>query len=280
MPKSRLIAALAALALFVGMAVTPLETWCQVGVAEPNSLHQILQGVPVSLINRPDTTARLWSGDANGNGSVVEQFPAMDQNLTFASIISNASLALGAADSSAILDTHRMRLGMLLFKCSNGTTTGTGDTTVAFRVAYQIRTHLNGSSDSSSVFPIYLYGRSDVGAVTTSAGQTDTTSQGQLMTGTPTTALNATPDANTPWSGEYTLVIQAKRFAHGSSIAVNGHTYYYPNGIAIPLSSIFGRDIYSPYTSVRVRVMTVEKANAAFATEGLAITVSLVGTPL
>jgi hypothetical protein len=204
--------------------------------------------------------------------------PAQDQNLTFASIISNASLALGASDSSAILDTHAMRLGTLLFKCSNGTTTGTEDTTVTWRVAFQIRTHLNGAADSSSTFAFYEYGNSSIGATATTPG--DTTAQGHLLTGTPTTALNATPDANTPWSGEYTLVIAAKRFAHAQAISVNGHTYYYPSGIAIPLSSIFGRDIYSPYTSIRVRVMTCEKANAAFATGGLAITVSLIGTPL
>jgi hypothetical protein len=234
----------------------------------------------VGGVNPIDSTSVPFQFDSNGNQKVAEAFPLSDQNLTFASIISNASLALGAADSSAILDTHRMRLGMLLIKASNGTTTGTADTTVTTRIAIQIRTHLNGGSDSASTFPIYLYGRSDVGAVVTSAGQTDTTSQGHLIDGKPITAVLATPSANSPWSGEYTVVIENKRFAHASSIDVNGHTFYYPSGIAIPLSSIFGRDIYSPYTSVRVRVMTVMKAGANFATQGLAITMHLVGTPL
>lgn len=215
--------------------------------------------------------------DATGNAYMVNASPLQDANLTFASIIDNASLALGAADSSAILDTHAMRLGMLLIKASNGTTTGTADTTVTWRVAIQIRTHLNGQSDSSSTFAIYQYGNTQVGV---SATAPDTSAQGHLIQGISTTGLNATPDANSPWSGEYTVVIMAKRLAHASSIAINGHTYYYPSGIAIPLQSIIGRDVYSPYTSVRVRVMTCEKANAAFATAGLKITVHLVGTPL
>jgi hypothetical protein len=76
------------------------------------------------------------------------------------------------------------------------------------------------------------------------------------------------------------VLVSAKRNAHGNSVAINGHTFYYPSGIAIPLQSLFGRDLYSPYTSVRVRVMRVQKGAANLATGTCAVTVHLVGTPL
>src|SRR5689334_22667620 len=67
--------------------------------------------------------------DASGNAYVTESASLMDGNLTFASIISNTALALGAADSSAILDTHKMRLGTLLIKpFVGGTNTSSTDT--------------------------------------------------------------------------------------------------------------------------------------------------------
>jgi hypothetical protein len=108
----------------------------------------------------------------------------------------------------------------------------------------------------------------------------DTSQQGHLYSGVPQTGIAATPGSNTTWSGEFTLFISAKRNAHGDGLNVNGHTFYYPNGIAIPLQSIFGRDIYSPYTSVRVRLMAAQKGSASLTTATLKYTVHLIGTPL
>ena len=213
-----------------------------------------------------------------GHLTTVEQDPAMDGNLTFASIISNSGLAFGAADSSAILDTHRIRLGMLLIKPVPGGA-GTVDTATVARLIFQVRTHLNGQADSSSTFALYSYGKNDMGASAASA-QTDTTQQGHIVDGVPLTAQLATPSAQTAWSGEFTVLVSGKRSAHGNSIAINGHTYYYPNGIAIPLSSILGREVWSPYTSVRVRVAAIYKAGVPVATGTVAVGVHLVGTPL
>src|SRR6185436_12161411 len=134
----KLLAALAALGL---MATT---VWGDNDVLNKGSYYQ-------NATNGAKT-------DASGNAYVTESTPAMDANLTFANIISNQTgLAIGAADSSAIQDTHRMRLGMLLIKPVIGGT-GTVDTTVVLRIAIQIRTHLNGIDDSLSTFAIYSYG--------------------------------------------------------------------------------------------------------------------------
>ena len=216
----------------------------------------------------------------NSTGSLLTQevAPAMDANLTFSSIINNTSgLALAGADSSEILDTRRMRLGTLLLK---GYVSGTGtvDTTVVLRLGIQIRTHLNGGSDSSSTFAIYQYGTVPANVATAAAA--DTSQQGHIYAGLPLTAINTTPSAITAWSGEATVLVSAKRNAHGNSIAINGHTYYYPSGIAISLESLFGRAIYSPYTSVRVRLMTAQKGAAGLATATFIYQMHLVGTPL
>jgi hypothetical protein len=194
--------------------------------------------------------------DASGNAYTTESNPEMDANLTFApeQCVNSVSLAAGSADSSGVMDTHRMRLGMLYIKCTKA---ATGVSTTS-RLAISIRGHLNGQSDSSSVFPVFFYGRSDQG-VTAIASQLDTTSTGQLVTGS----------ASNPWSGEYVIVVDHLRGSPADGVAAVA--FQYPNGIALPLSSIFGREIYNPYTSIRVRNLSGPTVN---------VSISLVGTPL
>jgi len=244
----------------------------QMQVGEPNSFHGILQGQPVVGINRTDSTARLLTVSSGGVLSTAESAPAMDANLTFPNIIGPIStLAPGGADSSAILDTHRMRLGTLLIKCTPLSITG-ADSLFSIRLGVQIRTHLNGAGDSSSTFAFYQYGKSDVGAVTTTASQTDSTVAGQILN-----SLNLAAAVNSPYSGEFTVIVAFNRVGPGTSIlgSLGQKTFTYPNGIAIPLSSLFGRDIYSPSTSVRIRNL-----GSAGNTRSCALTVHLVGTPL
>jgi len=260
--------------LLVGVASAQMQ------VGEPNSFHGILQGQPVVGINRTDSTARILTVSSGGVLSTAESAPAMDANLTF-QLINNAGLPLGGADSSGIMDTHRMRLGMLLIKPFVGTTnTSSTDTTLLIRIAVQVRTHLNNAADSSSTFAIYPYGMAPLMNALAGAVVPDSSVQGQIAQGLPLPNLLATPSATTAWSGEFIVVIDAKRWAHANAVGVNGHTFYYPNGIAIPLSSLFGRDIYSPYTSVRVRYMTAMMGTTPKLAVQLGLTVTLVGTPL
>lgn len=216
--------------------------------------------------------------DAYGNAKVVESFPQMDANLQFQDLIvrdaTTSFLAFGAADSCSPVDTHRIRLGMLLIDASPAATTF--DTTSVIRLAVQIRTHLNGQVDSSSVFPLYQYGRTDLGAVTTTASQMDTSVVGHLVSAAPIPNRLATPQAGQAWSGEFVVEISAKRSGIYNNVAVNGHTFYYPNGIALPLSSLFGREVYSPWTSVRVRYMS----SSVGAPANARVRIHLVGTPL
>jgi hypothetical protein len=220
---------------------------------------------------------KVLTTDADGNLKASEAFPPMDAGFTLPAIINASTLAIGGADSSEIKDTRRMRLGMLLIK---GVLAGTGtvDTTCVARLAIQIRTHLNGAADSNSTFPIYQYGASTLGAG--AAATIDTVVQGHIQDGVTLTAISATPGTIATWSGEIAVRISAQRNAYGDAIAINGNTFYYPSGIALPLPSLFGRDIYSPYTSVRVRLMTFQKGAASLTTGTVIVTVSLVGTPL
>lgn len=236
------------------------------------------QGMLIGGINSSDTTFVIPRFNSSGSLQVAEASPAYDTAVGPFTLLDNVTLALGAADSNGTpVDTRRMRLGMLFIK-ANIQGTGTVDTTTVAQLAIQIRSHLNAGTDSASVFPIYHYGAVPVNVATAVAA--DTSSQGHLYSAVPFGDALATPQANTAWSGEYVVKINAKRNAHASSVAVNGHTFYYPNGIAIPLSSLFGRDIYSPYTSVRVRVLWVAKGAAVLTGGQVKVSAHLVGTPL
>jgi hypothetical protein len=258
--------------LFAGTALG------QTVIQDGTSFRRQLQGAPKMNLVDADSTGRLDRSDASGNQYVREAFPIYSQTTQFENLINNAGLALGVADSNANpVDTRQVRLGMLLIKAWLAGT-GTVDTTCVARIAIQIRTHLNNQADSASTFAIYRYGV--VPAMQATAFAADTSQEGHLYSGVPITEILATPSANTAWSGEYTFLVSGKRNAHGNGFAINGHTYYYPNGMAIPLATLFGREVYSPYTSVRVRVMTFQKGAANLSTGTVGIAVHLIGTPL
>jgi len=254
-----------------------MKPWKKWGLAGSLLLVAALVLADNNVLNHGSYYANAPTGlkadGASGNLATSEQYPAMDQNLTFASVISNASIAAGIGDSSAVLDTHRMRLGTLLIKCTPLSVTG-ADSLNIVRLGVQIRTHLNGVSDSSNTFAYYMYGRSDQGGVA-AASQIDTSAVGQLFN-----AVNLTASENSTYSGEFVVAVAISRMAPGTSIvgSMGQRTFFYPNGIAIPLSSIFGRDIYSPYTSIRVRNLGTSGATPT--NRAVALTVSLVGTPL
>lgn len=254
-----------------------LRTWFALGAVA------LLAGVALADFNVRDHGTHFENAstghrvNSSGDLTVEESSPAMDANLTFENIIVSTGTALAAADSSTVLDTHRMRLGMLLIKPVVAGT-GTVDTTVIVRIAVQIRTHINAQDDSSSTFAVYPYGYAPSMVATTIGA--DTTWQGHMHKPLGLTAIAANVGPISPWSGEIGLSIQAVRNAHTNSVGVGSHQFYYPSGIAIPLQSLYGRDIYSPYTSVRVRIMTAQKGAASLSTATLAYTVHLVGTPL
>lgn len=194
--------------------------------------------------------------DAAGNLYMTNSSPIQDNNLTFANCIGPTALtaasATAGADSSAILDTHTMRLGMLLIHC----VPAGGAAMVNNRIAVQIRTHLLGAADTNSVYCVYNYGSTEVG---TAGGKPDSVSFGHIASGS----------TSTLWSGE--IDVLANNARNSTQTGGGANDYRSPAGIAVPLSSIFGRDFYSPYTSIRVR-------NLAGPT--CTVTVSLVGTPL
>lgn len=188
--------------------------------------------------------------DASGNAKVVETAPNRDANFTYSNIINSASIAAAAADSSAILDVHNMRLGTLLFKV----TPVSGGVGLITRLAVQVRIHMNGGSDSLSTFAVYPYGQGPTFAPTV----LDTMNAGHLFTGSGTV----------PWSGETVLTFNGNRNSPLNAVAATAFSY--PNGVAIPLSSLTGRDFYADYISIRVRNVTGPAAKVA---------VSLIGSP-
>lgn len=242
------------------------------------------QVLPVPMlaggVYRSDTSSRAFHTDNDGTLYTLEEFPLSDQNFIFQNIITDCAtcshLALSydgtgllgtSADSSAILDTHRMRLGTLLLDLGIEYTTAV-DTTTEIALIVQVRTHLSATaSDSAGTFPLYMYGQNGLGA---SAAAIDTAAFGHLQIGS----------AGTPWSGEFTVYYSAKRRGVYNQWDLNGRSFYFPGTIAIPLSSIWGRDVYSPYTSVRIRDAGVRLSGGLQTTRKLKAIVHLVGTPL
>lgn len=228
----------------------------------------------VGGVYRPDTTSRALSLDANGNIYNQDASRDRDNNLTFANIVAlgtpagTSALAGGAADSSAVLDTHAMRLGTLLIRAYPATSSSAVDTSTTVRLIFSVRTHLAGASDSMSVFNIYHYG--EVPVMNATSLVADTSVIGHIYNAVPITAVLATPSPQTAWSGEFTVLVSRSRNGM-NQLTLGSHKFQYPAGIAIPLSSLFGRDVYSAFTSVRVR-------NAS--TTSCDVFVSLIGSPL
>lgn len=185
----------------------------------------------------------LWAGVASAQ--TIQDAPSgISQSAS--AIISNASLAYNAGDSSSVLPVGNLKHMKLLLKAVPAAA-GDNDTTHTTWLAFQIRTHLNGASDSNSVFVEYPQGVTSVGV---SVAAQDSFKTGHLAKG------GRGGTAGIPWAGEFLVAVQHVRKAHGSSIAVNGHDWYYPNGIAIPLDSVFGREFVADNMSVRVRNLT------------------------
>lgn len=211
------------------------------------------QGMAVGGILRSDTTFKMLTFDSDGNLMTLEAAPAFDQNGIAQDIIVNTGLANGSADSSGMIDTHKWRVSGLLIKAVPST-----GTSAAGAIAVQIRTHLGGVDDSSHTFawyPISVDPRSgDADGI-----YPDTLNVGHITTGS----------ASAVWSGEFTVTIARNRNAPANGVAAVA--FQYPSGIYIPLSNFYGTDFWSPWTSVRVRVM---RGNTT------AITVHMIGTPL
>jgi hypothetical protein len=263
-----LVGALLALGLTAPMAVHAQE-------AVGDGAKTTAVGVKISGIMRNDTTGHNVVVDTQGRLYTAEQFPGYDQNMTFRNVIVNASLAAGIGDSNVTpLDTHRMRLGTLLIQATPLSVTG-ADSLNIVRLGFEIRSNLDGNVDSLSTFGFYMYGRSDQGAAVAAASQIDTSAVGQLFN-----AVNLTASENSTYSGEFVVAVAINRIGCGPSAngTMGQRTFSYPNGIAIPLSSIFGRDIYSPYTTIRVRNLGTSGATPT--NRSVRLTVHLVGTPL
>jgi len=195
-----------------------------------------------------DTTAKDLATTTTGGLVVSDEGRDRNASLGWTSIISNTAIGLGAADSSSVINTSALRHLMFCMKvvpASNATV----DTISIVRFAVQFRVHVNSQTDSASTFPVYFYASSLLGQ---SATPNDTSLAGHLVHGT----------ASIPWSGEYTLTFARNRVGVYNAIAATGFLFNYPSGVAIPLDGLFGRDVYFPNLSIRVRNMGPAAGNA------------------
>lgn len=210
------------------------------------------QGLKILVQDQSDSTLYSIGMDGAGHGfTTSESAKDRDHNMTL-ELLNSVSLTSGSADSSAVLDTHDMRLGMLLLKIVPGPGTGT-----LTRLAVQVRVCVGGAADSSSVFPIYFNAFNSQPAI--GAGAADTTNTGHFITGS----------ASAPWSGEFVVTASSARNSPGSLVAATAFSY--PSGIAIPLTNIYGREVYAPYIQVRIRNIVGPTA---------VVSAKIVGTPL
>lgn len=260
-----------AILLWLGLLAAPAfsqtNEGARLGTRQGGTGTAIVQqpkGQPVGGMLSTDSTFHILRVNSSNNLLTQEAAPIQDQNGKFENIINNASLAVNVADSnSVVMDTHALRHLTMLIKAVPA---GGLDTSSVVRLIFQVRTHLNGLPDSNSVFAHYPYGSTSAGIAAGASPDSFTTGHLIKGGGVPMNNLGAVA-----WSGEFVVQIMGARKAHGNAVTVLGHQYPAPNGIALSLDSMFGREFWSPYTSIRVR-------NGSNQT--CAVTVHLVGSPL
>lgn len=231
--------ALAALLALPAAAVVIAQTTAQNG----QSTRGVQQGALQGGLNYADSSLVVPGVDPTLKGwYTVEQDPARDDVVLFQDVI-NATLANAAVDSSGILDVHRYRYLKLLVKAhlTSGASTG------HVRLIFQLREHMNSLADSNSTFAEYTYAATNQ-AVALSL--VDSTLTGHLATGS----------ASLPWSGEFIVNVTGNRAAPGNAVAAV--PYSYPNGIGIPLDTVYGRPARFNKMSIRVRNATATGGNA------------------
>lgn len=220
-------------AMIVALGALAVPSWAQTSAQVGQSTYGInqaqmnggrVEGGDVMQDLQFDSEGNLLSSNRTGN-----------PQLWNAVIVTN--LAVGAADSSIVLDVHKYSYLKLLIKAIPR---GGANTTV--RLGIQFREMMNGNVDSTSVFAEYTGGRSDMGVLAGTSG-TDSTFAGHIVTGS----------ATTPWSGEYTLTFNGNRSAVPAGVVAS--VYSYPNGVSIPLDTMFGRQVRFNRLQVRIRNM-------------------------
>ena len=178
-------------------------------------------------------------GTYGGYALVVDPDRDRDKNQVFECLTNTSGLAIGAADSNIVPIPVAWCKTLNLALKANLLTTGANDTTAIAHLIVQFRDCLNGNCDSANALPIYGYGQTTMGV----SNGSDTTNVGHLQIG----------NAGVPWSGEYDITLSSKRDGVNGTVAVNGRLYYYPNGMLIPLSNLFGRDVRITNLQCRVR---------------------------
>jgi hypothetical protein len=245
-----LCAALAA--LWAGAA------WAQTVTQDGNSTRTSQQAQLQGGLLRTDSTMKANTMSSTGGQAVYDESRDRDKVRTWqpSEVLTVASLAAAAGDSSDVIDVHEYRYLKLLIKA---TPIGAAVNTTV-RLAFQFRECMNGvDSDSSSVFPEYMYAEPpkpserDSIAFGVVAGQArlvtfagvDTSLAGHIVTGS----------VSLPWSGEYVVTFNMNRSAPG--IGVAAQIFSYPNGVSIPLDSFFGRPTRFNQLQIRVRNLNI-----------------------
>lgn len=241
------ILSLAALALLVaGTAIGQT-------VSQDGGKMRTYNAQPLMLMNRADSTGSLLTSDGTGAAKVTIQGMDRNANRVIRDIIANTGLGTGT-DSSIVEDTHDLQHMTLWIKATPAA--GTGN---VLRLAVQIREHLDGLTDSLNTFVWYPQGISPLLGNGVIAAASDSLVFGHLLTGS----------ATAPWSGEFVVVVNGNRSAPADGVAAT--VFSYPNGIAIPLDNLYGRNAMAPNLSVRVRVIAGNCAK---------LNMHLAGTPL
>lgn len=237
---------LAALAIYASVAQGADETIS--GQRWVPSRNRGPAGAPLMATQQADTTAKDVGVTSTGGLRFSDESRDRDFTLGWTQLLTGASLTAGAADSSAITSTYNLRHMVLCIRLTPARGTANIDTVNTTRLVVQIRTHANGLSDSSSTFAVYQVGLSPL-----TGAQPDTVQYGQIYKGI--SALQ-----NGPYSGEFVVAFHGNRVGVGSIMAATPLLYNYPNGIAIPLDNLFGRDLWLPNMSVRIRNATLGTA--------------------
>lgn len=241
MKKARLLAALGALALFVSVAA-----WGDNNVLNKGSYFQ-----NATTGQKVDANGNAYLNEAAKDRDNYVIVPVCDDTLSNGGGVSASNANVGGAmaftaESSLVIPTYMYHHFTLLMRVVP-VFSAAADSAVTYRIAVQVRKHTDQTNDSSSTF-----------------AWTSWTNAALVATADSTGNAGQTFMASGAFAGqsERTFVFVGAR-GRGNGNSRQAAAMSWPDGIAVDLIDSRGQWYWSPYTSIRVRIIGNSAGNTA-----------------
>lgn len=229
--------------VLLALAGAALLAWVGLALADNNVINQGTYFKNAQSGAKTDAYGNAYVNEASKDRDNYQIVPVCDDTLSNGGIVSASNLNVGSgmsfsAESSAVIPTYAFKKFTLLIRVVPAVN-GAADSNAVVRIAVQIRKHTDATGDTSSTF-----------AWTSWAGSTNVTTADSASNAGPTLlASGASPNAS-----EKVFNFEIGR-GRGNIRSRQAAAMSWPDGLAVDLIDSKGQWYWSPYTSVRVRVI-------------------------